>query len=119
MSYAVVISSLADNHSRLRSPYCSSYDFRFLIFEKDVKAKRLDGGAYALLYDRLQLMLGEKQRYGSQIGAGPDGLTVMLPLEDKSKVDQLRKEMGLEPLAQYVGRFGKDVKFLDEMDKAK
>jgi hypothetical protein len=87
--------------------------------EKDLKKKVGDPQDYALLYDRLQLRLGGKQRYGSQLGRNQNGEAVVLPLEDKAKVEQFRKEIGLFPLAQYLGMFkqmngGKDVKFSDE-----
>jgi hypothetical protein len=70
--------------------------------EKDVKAKRLDGQAYALLYDRLKVSLGEKQRYGTQMGGNEKGQIVVFAMEDRSKVDEFRKELGIFPLAQYL-----------------
>lgn len=71
--------------------------------EKDVKAKRLpDGQGYALLYDRVQLNLGKKQRYGSQFGQSEKGELTIFPLEDPAKVDLYRKEMGMQPLADYI-----------------
>lgn len=87
--------------------------------EKDTKAGRLhDGDSFALLYDRTKLMMGEKQRYGSQIGQSGGGEPVVLPLEDRTKVEQYRKEIGMIPLTQYLAmfeqRFGKKIRFLDE-----
>lgn len=74
--------------------------------EKDVRAKRLpDGQGYALLYDRLQLMLGRKQCYGSQIGQNDKGKLVVLPLEGRARVDEYRKEMSMPPLADYLALF--------------
>jgi hypothetical protein len=86
--------------------------------EQDVKAKRLkDAQPYALLFDRTRLLLGEKQRYGTQIGADSKGGMVVLPLEDRQKVEEFRKEIGLFPLSKYLAAFGKDVKFLEEGDE--
>lgn len=86
--------------------------------EKDVKAKRLpDGQAYALLYDRLQLKRGGKQRYGSQIGANDSGEMVVLLLEDRTKVDDYRKELGMPPLSVYLSTFersGRKIGFSDD-----
>ena len=87
--------------------------------EKDVRAKRVDGQPYALLYDRLKLYQGEKQRYGTQIGRDATGAPAVLPLEDKAKVEEFRREIGIFPLSQYLALFkeqsgGKDVKFLEE-----
>jgi hypothetical protein len=70
--------------------------------EKDVKAKRLDGQAYALLYDRLKVSLGEKQRYGTQMGGNDKGQIVIFAIEDRNKVDEFRKELGIFPLSQYL-----------------
>lgn len=71
--------------------------------EKDVKAKRLrDGQNYALLFDRVQLRLGNKQRYGTQIGKNRAGKGIVLPLEDPANVEKRRKEIGLFPLAMYL-----------------
>jgi hypothetical protein len=73
--------------------------------EADARAKRIHGDQYALLYDRLNLRLHGKQRYGSQLTTAPDGSFSLDPLEDPDKVEELRKELGMEPLAQYLERF--------------
>jgi hypothetical protein len=89
------------------------------LIEKDVKAKRLDAQPYALLFDRLQVMLGEKQRYGTQLGTNDKGELVLLSLEDRARVEELRKSIGLFPLAKYLQYFekqngGKPVRFQDD-----
>jgi len=87
--------------------------------EKDVKAKRLNAQPYALLYDRLQINLGEKQRYGSQLGSNESGELVLMPLEDPARVEELRKEIGIFSLSKYLKFFekqngGKAVKMMEE-----
>ncbi|MBI3409485.1 MAG: hypothetical protein HY040_14180 [Planctomycetes bacterium] len=87
--------------------------------EKDVKAKQLDAQPYALLYDRLQVNLGEKQRYGSQLGTNDSGELVLMPLEDAGRVEEIRKEIGLFPLSKYLKFFekqngGKPVKVAED-----
>ena len=77
--------------------------------EKDVKAGKADGQGFALLYDRTQLMQGERQRYGSQIGSA-GGKIAVFPLEDRNKVDEYRKSLGMMPLEDYVKLFGVDIK---------
>jgi hypothetical protein len=54
--------------------------------------------AYAMLYDRVMVMAGQKQRYGSQMGQNDKGQTLILALEDPKKVDHFRAEIGLEPI---------------------
>jgi hypothetical protein len=70
--------------------------------ERDYKGTGEDSVMYAILYDRLQLNLGRKQRYGTQVKADSEGHPMVLPLEDASKVEQFRKEIGLPPLAEYL-----------------
>src|SRR5262249_16601741 len=41
--------------------------------EKDYKAKRIEAQHYALIYDRVQLLTGGKQRYGTQLGQNEKG----------------------------------------------
>ena len=86
--------------------------------EKDLKAGIGDPQDFALLYDRLKLYLGERQRYGSQIGPGKDGSPMVLPLEDRKRVEEFRKAIGLFPLATYLQIYarqsGKPVGFSDD-----
>lgn len=70
--------------------------------EKEYKGAGDDSVMYAILYDRLQLNLGRKQRYGTQVGKDSEGNPVVLPLENASKVEQFRKEIGLPPLTEYL-----------------
>ncbi len=89
--------------------------------EKDLKAKRIDAQEYALLYDRCRMMLGEKQRYGSQMMPGKGGRLRVLPLEDRSKVEEFRKEIGLMPLSDYLkmAGMGKEPEFMEEEEEGK
>lgn len=70
--------------------------------EKDYKDPSADNVVYAILYDGLQIDLGRKQRYGTQLGKDAAGNPMVLPLEDPSKVEQYRKEIGLPPLSEYL-----------------
>lgn len=58
------------------------------------------------VHDRVHLMLGERQRYGSQIGSDTEsGRLFVLPVEDPDDVDERRREVGLPPLAEYTAPF--------------
>jgi len=70
--------------------------------EKDYKNAGEGSVMYAILHDALQRHLGRKQRFGTQIGKDSEGNPMVLPLEDASKVEQYRKEIGLPPLADYL-----------------
>lgn len=74
--------------------------------KKDVDAGRMGADTYALLYDRLQLALGLPQRYGTQIGRDNYGGAVVFPVEDPAQVEELRRQLGLIPLTEYVRVFG-------------
>jgi hypothetical protein len=87
--------------------------------EAEAKARKVDGQDFALLYDRLQIMLGEKQRYGTQLGQNEKNEPVVFPIEDRANVEQLRKEIGLFPLSAYLEMIKKQcrcetVKFADD-----
>ena len=59
-----------------------------------------------LLEDRVRMLDGEKQVYGSQLMRGEDGKPTLWPVEDEAHVDERRAGVGLEPLADYLKRFG-------------
>lgn len=74
--------------------------------EKDFK--HTDGSqSFALLFDRLQLALGHKQRYGTQIGMDKEGKPFVYPLEDPARVNDLLKELRLPPLSEYLAEASK------------
>ncbi len=63
-------------------------------------------GSYALLYDRICMIEGRPQLYGSQLqGSKGVGKLFFWKIEDEGNVDKRRAEMGLEPLAEYAQRF--------------
>ncbi|MFM7459318.1 MAG: DUF6624 domain-containing protein, partial [Burkholderiales bacterium] len=65
-----------------------------------------DKSSLALLEDRLLLADNKPQRYGSQVDTAKDGVTLRL-VEDEQRLDERRKEMGLEPICDYLNRFTK------------
>ena len=76
--------------------------------ERDVRDHGLDGQNYALLHDRLQVNLGRKQRYGSQLGNDANGRLVVVSIEEREQVDARRKELRMVPLKQYLDFFRRD-----------
>ena len=71
------------------------------IVEEDVKHHGGPGEMFSVLYDELQIELGNKQRYGTQIDMDKDGHPFILPLEDPAKVDEYRREIGILSFEQY------------------
>lgn len=69
-----------------------------------LKKGETDPKSYAYLYDRIATNTGKPQRYGTQ-GGCRDGKRFTAPLEDPTRVDQLRAEVGMPTLAEYNARF--------------
>ena len=61
---------------------------------------------HAFLHDRIMLKLTGKQRYGTQFHC-VDGQRTPQPLEDDLAVDRLRREAGMETLAEYAANMGR------------
>jgi hypothetical protein len=78
--------------------------------------KELPWERYALMYDRSQFNENKPQRYGTHTKYNESTNSEELyPLEDESKVDEWRKEIGLQPLAEYLARF--NIKFQSKKNK--
>jgi hypothetical protein len=56
---------------------------------------------YSVLYDGLQISLGQKQKYGTQIAEDETGPFV-LPLANSFEVDAYRRAIGLSSLQEYL-----------------
>lgn len=69
--------------------------------------KELPWARYAMMYDRMCTNENIPQRYGTHTTYNEKtGKTELYPLEDPAKTDQWRKEVGLEPLAEYLAKNG-------------
>lgn len=73
----------------------------FPLIEKAVKNGDLSKEQYALMKDRMLMEEGKPQLYGSQIKNGK-----LYNLESPETVNIRRQEMGLEPIEDYLKRFG-------------
>jgi hypothetical protein len=78
------------------------------LFEMQCRENEANCQQYALMFDRMRMNQNKPQRYGTHSYLDPaKGRTDELyPLEDASKVDEWRKEIGLEPLKDYLARTG-------------
>lgn len=73
------------------------------LMEPMTKTGEVSKRNYAYLYDRVMLKIAGKQRYATQMTC-KDEKRVPLPLEDAASVEVSRKEIGLEPLSEYMGK---------------
>jgi hypothetical protein len=76
------------------------------VIQKDVEEGRLFGDSYALVYDKLQILLGKKQRFASQVDYDAQSRPYLRPTEQPETADERRAQWGLVPLAQYIAVFG-------------
>lgn len=74
--------------------------------ERDLKDSG-DGQTYAVLYDALQLDLGRKQLYGTQIAEDEHGPYVLPMEETRAQVNERLTKMGLPDLDQYLHEISK------------
>jgi hypothetical protein len=61
----------------------------------------LEGGAVAMLTDRLEVKAGRPQIYGTQLSL-TGGRWVLDPVVDSARLDERRRRMGLPPIAEYL-----------------
>lgn len=62
----------------------------------------------AFLIDRVNLNLGKKQLYGTQVNYDMErGLVYSKPVDDSLNINTRRKEMGLEPIEKYLNELSK------------
>jgi hypothetical protein len=76
------------------------------LLQEAVSKNELNPSSFALLKDRIDLREGKKQTYGSQIFRDPTTKEQFVaPLIDPDHVDERRKAVGLQPIAEYVKFF--------------
>jgi hypothetical protein len=75
------------------------------ILQNAMENGEADSQSFAYLDDRVRMIEGRPQRYGSQVQGSPNSKMTFWQIEDEENVDKRRAEMGLEPLAEYAKRF--------------
>ena len=77
------------------------------LLEASVAEGESSGSNLALLQDRILMRRDQPQRYGSQVRSNPEtGEMEVYEIADPEYVNQRRAEVGLEPLENYLARFG-------------
>ncbi|HKQ06784.1 MAG TPA: DUF6624 domain-containing protein [Blastocatellia bacterium] len=83
----------------------------FPLLKEAVNKGEADRDDAALLEDRILMREGKKQIYGTQLQFNEGTKKLELwPIEDEEGVDTRRASVGLEPLAEYMKRFGLEYK---------
>jgi len=79
----------------------------FPLIKEAMEKGEIEPGHVALLEDRILMREGKKQVYGSQLRRNEKtGKYEMWPVEDEENLDKRRLSVGLEPIAEYLKRFG-------------
>jgi len=78
------------------------------MFENSCRNNEGNWHHYALMFDRMRMNQNRPQRFGTHAWLDPSkgSTNELYPLEDESMVDEWRKEIGLEPLKDYLNRTG-------------
>jgi hypothetical protein len=71
------------------------------LLEAAVKQGEATGVDLAYLTDRVLAAEGKRQRYGTQLEQ-KEGKLVPKPVEDEANLDARRKELGMQPIAEYL-----------------
>lgn len=74
----------------------------FPLMEEAARKGDIPKSFVALTDDRINVNEGKPQKYGSQLKKDRTGHHRPFPLLDESRVDEWRKEVGLEPLEDYL-----------------
>jgi len=69
-----------------------------------VNKDEAEGWCFAYLQDRVLTMSGKHQIYGTQHDIDECGIAYPLPIKEPEKVEELRKEVGIEPLSSATRR---------------
>jgi hypothetical protein len=72
------------------------------LLQKAVNEGEAPAWQLAFLTDRIAFFEGRPQRYGTQLDYDAEGYSVVYALEDPNSMDELRRSVGLEPLANRV-----------------
>jgi hypothetical protein len=71
------------------------------VLEQAVNENEADAISLAYLTDRIRTSEGKPQLYGTQGQTSADGSIIPFPIEDEEHVDERRRGLGLEPVAEY------------------
>ena len=78
----------------------------FHVFVEAMERGDISKSQVAMMDDRIAMFERRPQKYGSQIVENEKGKRVIYQLLDPGKVDEWRKEMELNPLADYMKEMG-------------
>jgi tetratricopeptide (TPR) repeat protein len=92
----------------LQHSNASAQEKNLPLFEKCCRDNEANWQQYALMFDRMRMNKNLPQKYGTHYNFDNRATNerILWPLEDETKVDEWRKEIGLEPLGDYLIKAG-------------
>jgi hypothetical protein len=78
--------------------------------EFDLNKENIDPSNIAYLTDRVMVNSKKKQMYGTQFRSDANGKLKSLPIQSLRLVDQLRKKLGMNTVAEYLEWASKEMK---------
>lgn len=89
-----------------------AFQLRMLrVMKAAVATGGIENWAFAEAYDGVMLRLTSKQRYGTHVFCAEN--EAVERLEDLSKLNHWRKEIGMDPIEDYLGYVRTDCEYLD------
>ena len=79
------------------------------MYEKYIKGTNPDlilNKHRVILVDKILVLSGKLQLYGSQYKISPQGEVILIPVEDQSNLNNRRLELELEPIEEYFKSIG-------------
>ena len=77
------------------------------LLKEQVKAQQASPTHLGFLEDRIEVMQGRPQIYGTQLKIdNATGKRILLPIKDPENIDKRRAEIYLEPIAEYLKKIG-------------
>ncbi len=71
-------------------------------FIENFQAEKIDPIHKAFFIDKMRVVSGKPQLYGTQYKIGKDKKIEMLPIENHEELEDRRKKAGLPPLSEYL-----------------
>lgn len=74
----------------------------FINYIKDQSSNCVSLSDKAFFIDKIRILSGQSQLYGTQYKIDENRNIELIPLEDKNNIDKIREDAGLRPLSEYI-----------------
>jgi len=74
----------------------------FNVYVKNASSKKIDPEHKAVFIDKILILSDKPQLYGTQYKMNENTKVKLLPVEDEKNLEKRRKDVGLQPLDEYL-----------------